>query len=145
MIENFLDDHDHETPECPVCREHVGLHTDGIMMLRGQFFYNKEEGYTMFILDPDIKIGLMEIPDALGPGQPQFAIIVDPVPGGPIAAAHAVCVEDELSMIDEDDDEDDELDAQMETAMELDTAHEESAWDANDMYGPLDPTNPRSR
>lgn len=135
MIENFANDHDHETPHCPICQERVGLHNDGILMLRGQFFMNKEEGYAMFILDPDTKIGFVELPDALGPGQPQYALIVNPGDDGPISAAHAECVADELSLDDdpEDDDDDDieDLDAQMERAMELD--ENDMAWDEHDM------------
>lgn len=134
MIENFLDEHDHETPHCPICQERVGLHNDALLMLHGQFFMNKGEGYAMFILDPDTKIGFIEIPDGLGPGQPQYAIIIDPNPEGPVAAAHSECVEDELSLAaDPDDDGDDEheedLDAAMERALENDHTH----WDENDI------------
>jgi hypothetical protein len=140
MIENFINDHDHETPDCPVCRERVGLHTDAIMMLRGQFFYNKDEGYAMFILDPDTKLGFVEIPDALGPGQPQYALIVDPNPTGPIAAAHAACVEDELSMIDEDDEDDIEVDIDMEMDAEMELAMQrdgdDKLWDEHDLLVP---------
>lgn len=127
------DDHDHETPVCAVCSERVGLHNDAVLLLKGQFFYDTQNGYAMFILDPDTKIGFAELPDALGPGQPQLAIILNADEPAPIVPMHEGCAEDELQLddsddLDEDDDPDD-LDAQMEAAMERDSTY----WDRDDL------------
>ena len=123
--------HDHETPECPVCRERIGLHTDGLLMLRGQFFYNKEEEYAMFILDPDTKIVFLEIPDGLGPGEPQYAVVVDSNTAGPAFVAHSLCAEEELAMIEDDDDgeDDEDLDEKEHAVIDRDDMH----WDEDDL------------
>lgn len=132
MYMNFNDDHDHETPDCPMCGESVGMHNDAVLMLPGQFFFNKEEGYAMFVLDPDLKVAFLEIPNALGDGQSQFAIVVDKEPS-PGAVAHAPCVEDELALVEEEDEDSDDLDAQMRDALDRDP---DLDWDEHDMLVP---------
>ncbi len=135
-----INDHDHETPYCAVCVERIGMMTDARLMLRGQFFYDAQNGYAMFILDPDTKVGFVELPDALGPGQPQYALIVNKDDVDPIVPIHEACVED-IATLDEDEDEDeesldeleeelvDDLDLQMRRAMERD----EVGWDDHDL------------
>lgn len=141
---NFNDDHDHETPNCAVCGDRVGLHNDASIMLKGQFFFDKQNGYAMFILDPDTKIGFVELPDALGPGQSQFAIIINADAPAPIVPLHESCAEDELQLNEEEEEDEDEvpdlddLDAQMHQAMERDRTF----WDQNDLLH-LDPRRTR--
>ncbi len=133
---HFNDDHDHETPDCPLCNEKVGLHNDAMMLLPGQFFYHKEDSYSMFVLDPDIKIGFLEIPNALGPGQSQFAIIINHDDPAPAAVVHAPCLEDELVSLDEEDEEEedpDDLDEQMMDAIARDPDPDDINWDAHDI------------
>lgn len=135
-----ITDHDHETPFCAVCAERIGLMNDAQLMLRGQFFYDAQNGYALFLLDPDTKTGFVELPNALGPDQPQYALIVNPDDVYPIVPLHEACVEDVISLEDdEDEDEDDldeleaelveDLDTQMRQAMDRD----EVAWDHYDM------------
>ena len=128
---NFYDDHDHETPDCPLCGERLGIHNDGKMILAGQFFYNQQDGYAMFILDPDTKMSFLELPDALGPGQSQFAIIIDAADPAPVMVMHTPCLDDEITLVaDEDPDDVEDLDEQMIDAMSRD---DDTHWDDHDM------------
>jgi hypothetical protein len=141
IVEAYVSENDGETPLCAICSEHVGEHTDAMLMLRGQFFYMKNEGYSMFVLDPDTKLQFIELPDALGPGQPQYALVINTPSPEPIVPAHAECVTDELS-IDDDDDEEvlppddhlDEMSQEMHDAMERDFDRdlEGVEWDKDD-------------
>lgn len=140
IVRSHVSENDGETPLCVICNEHVGEHTDAMLMLRGQFFYVKNEGYAMFVLDPDTKLQFIELPDALGPGQPQFALVINPPAPEPIIPAHAECVQDELSLDDEDEEEGppdeylDQLNEEMHDAMERDFDRDAEAigWDNND-------------
>lgn len=130
------DEHDHETPHCPVCGDNVGMHNDAVLMLRGQFFYNRQDGYAMFVLDPDARITVLELPNALGSGASQFAFVIDPVPEGPVLVSHEGCLEDEMRFVSDEDDEDEEdeedLDEEMEAAMARDSDWDGRNWDDND-------------
>lgn len=123
---------DLETPVCALCGERIGTMNDAVLILRGQFFQNRQEGYPMFLLDPDTKYVNVELPDALGPGQHQQALVIDHNEPFPIVPAHLDCLREQVSTVDEDDEEDDDLDADMHSAMDRDF---DPMWDDNDMLG----------
>ena len=134
-----MTDDDFETPICCICGEHVGVHNDAVLILRGQFFMNKVDGYAMFVLDPDTKYAALELENALGPGQPQHALIIDPVDPDPIMPAHQECLDQEVQLDgfeedeeeEEDEDEAELLDRQMREARGRDHHPD---WDADDMF-----------
>lgn len=121
---------DEETPVCALCGERIGTMKDAMLMMRGQFFHNKQDGYPMFLLDPDTKYSSLELDNALGPGQHQQGLLVDPNDTYPIIPAHVDCLRDQLTMIDDDDDDDDEVDLEMRDAMGRDF---NPLWDDDDV------------
>lgn len=128
-----VNEDNHETPVCAICGDRIGVHNDASIILRGQFFMNKAEGYAMFVLDPDTKFVNLELENALGPGQHQLAMIVDHNNPDPIVPVHSDCLNDQITIEgDEEEDEldDDELDADMRDAMDRD---HNPFWDDNDM------------
>lgn len=141
IIEGHVSQHDNETPVCALCEDTVGEHNDAFLMLRGQFFYRKDEGYAMFVLDPDTKIQFVELENGLGPGKPQLAVIVDSPDPAPIIAAHSECVHENVLDNEDDDDDDepddhlDELDREMRDAMDRDVDPDDDniEFDDNDM------------
>jgi len=108
----YAHDHDHETPDCAECNEPVGVMEDATVLLKGQFFYNKEEQCAMFLLDPDTEIAIVEINNGLGDGRPQLALVLNKDDIAPVRAIHDNCLgdydPDAASDEEEDDDEDEE-------------------------------------
>lgn len=139
-----MNDDELKTPVCQVCGEHIGIHTDAVLILRGQFFMNKVDDYAMFVLDPDTKYAALELENGLGPGEHQQALVIDPANPDPILPLHAECFSEEMQLEDDDDEEEDDdedeaavLDRQMQEAIERDFDEEvegvEPEWDDNDM------------
>lgn len=125
-----MNDDDQETPVCGICGDRIGVHNDAALVLRGQFFMNKQDGYAMFVLDPDTKFVSLELENALGPGQHQQALIIDHDNPHPIIPVHDDCLKDQVTIEDdEDDDEDDEMD-EFRSALDRDF---DPLWDDNDM------------
>ncbi len=90
------------TPECFLCgEEHIGVTNDAVLILKGQHFPSTEFDVPVFLLDPDTKLRILELPNG------QLALVADTL-GHPTKHAHQECLE---MMADEtyyDDDEDDE-------------------------------------
>ena len=127
-----MNDDDQETPVCGICGDRIGVHNDAALVLRGQFFMNKQDGYAMFVLDPDTKLVNLELENALGPGQPQLAIILDHNNPYPIIPVHDDCLKEQVELEEDDDDgdDDDPMDDEFHRAMERDF---DPHWDDNDM------------
>lgn len=124
---------DNDTPICAICGDRIGVHVDATLMLRGQFFMNKAEGYAMFVLDPDTKFVSLELENALGPGQHQQAMIVDENNPDPIIPVHSDCLNDQITVEgdeEEDEPDDDEDEDEMRAAMNRD---HHPFWDSNDI------------
>ena len=96
------------TPECLLCgEEHVGIAEDAILLLQGQWFQNIEFDVPVFLLDPDTKLRILEMPNG------QLALVPDTL-RGPSQHAHKICLEqlaeeflEEYGTEDMLDDEDD--------------------------------------
>lgn len=121
---------DDETPVCALCGDRIGLLTDATVMFRGQFFLNREEQYSMFIIDPDTKFVSLELENALGPGQHQQAFVLDHNDPAPLVAVHSDCLNDQITIEDDDDDDDDDPDQEMRDAMNRD---HNPFWDEDDV------------
>jgi hypothetical protein len=124
-------DNDPETPECAECREYVGVMQDATLLLSGQFFYNRDEQCAMFVLDPDSDIAVVEIQDALGPGKPQLALVLNKNNLGPIKVVHETCLGDFDPQDEEEDD--DEVDDDDYDEMKAAIARDHSEWDEHDL------------
>lgn len=118
---------DEHTPFCELCGEQIGLLTDCVVMLRGQFMWFQEDRYAPLILEEPSNFDVIQFENPANPAQPQRAVIVNPAEMGELTAVHRECLMDELGD-DEDDDEDDDdeenknddLDRQMKEALERD-------------------------
>lgn len=105
------------TPSCKFCGEaHVGIHVSTFLMLRGTWVFSPPLGHEVFVLDPDIQVVPMELPNG------QQAIAADMNRPEIIAAAHEDCIERILIDVglEEAEEEEDELDSSEEENEEED-------------------------
>lgn len=124
---------DDETPHCALCGERIGLLTDATLMFRGQFFLNREEQYSMFIIDPDTKFVSLELENALGPGQNQQAFVLDHNDPAPLVVVHSDCLSEQVSVDDDDDDEEEDDDENYQDMLDAMERDHNPFWDKDDM------------
>lgn len=117
---------DEHTPFCEICGEQIGLLTDCVVMLRGQFMWFHEDRYAPLVLEEPSNFEVIQFENAVNPSRPQRAVIVNPAEMGELTAVHRECLLDELGHDEDDEDEDNEdddldnLDRQMMEALERD-------------------------
>jgi hypothetical protein len=87
-----------ETPLCQGCGPQIGLQEDACVVLRGMWVWNEEYDTEIFVLDPDTKFALIELPHG------QYAIVTDR--GGPTKHTCVECFD--TAYDDEDENEDDD-------------------------------------
>ncbi len=98
---------DDGTPECLACGEkNIGLGSDALLMLRGQWMPYREHDVAAFVVSADTQLHIEQLPNG------QLLIIPD-VQGHPTKHAHLACIRDlvnDLMGIEMggDEDEDDE-------------------------------------
>jgi hypothetical protein len=91
------------TPECSLCgEEHIGMGTPALVIFRGQWFPSTEYDAPVFLLDPDTKLRILQLPNG------QLALVPDQL-GHPTAHAHDECLEqlqdDGLCILEEDEED----------------------------------------
>lgn len=101
-------EHDSMTPSCRFCEDpHLGMLGDNTVMLRGSFVFNPVEGMPMFVLDPDVSLTAMLLPNG------QTALVFDVSEA--CSVTHTECINTmlkEVGLAAEDDDifeDDDEV------------------------------------
>ncbi len=91
-----VDDED-MTPRCLACGiSNVGIMEDAFVMIRGMWMTSREYDVPVFVLDPDTKIKVIQLPND------QFGIFVDY--HGPTKHAHKDCIEQVVEEQFDDDD-----------------------------------------
>lgn len=91
------------TPEAYCCGYEVGLGSDAFILIRGTWFHSREYDTPVFLLDPDTKLRILQMPNG------QLAFQSDDE-GHPTLHAHKDCLEhvinEEIDESPEDDTED---------------------------------------
>lgn len=94
------DDPNDTTPHCYACHEQVGLTNDSAVILQGQWMYSTEYDMPIFVLDPDTKLVVIELPNQ------QLALVPDQE-GCPTIHVDKTCLEIAFDDAADDDDDDD--------------------------------------
>jgi hypothetical protein len=93
---------DHMTPECDLCgQENVGVGVDTILILKGMWFPSIEYDVPLFLLDPDTRLRIIEMPNR------QLALLPDTL-GYPTKHAHTECLEQLVDGYEEEEGEDED-------------------------------------
>lgn len=95
------------TPRCHVCNDNIGMLTDCVAIMKGQFMWNAGEGYASMILEKGTDFVAVLLEDASNPQEPpQQALIVDPEVTCELIMVHRSCLGDLASEILSDDEDD---------------------------------------
>lgn len=95
-------EYDEMTPECDICGEvHVGINTECTLLLQGSYVPNTDYGTSMFVLDPDVKIDILQLPNG------QLGLLVDR--SKVTAGAHTECLDQMRRELFEDEFEEEEI------------------------------------
>ena len=112
------------TPDCEICGAEIELLEEVVVLLAGQFMWNREDHYAPLVLEQDsnFEVVSLQVPNL----PPKKAMVLDPIALGDVRVVHKSCLADMLQDDDEDDEEETEdLDAQMLRAIENDTDYDE--------------------
>lgn len=93
-------EHDSMTPPCRFCEDpNLGMLGDNTVMLKGSFMFNPEQGMPMFVLDPDVALTPLQLPNG------QIALVFDVSEA--CCVTHTECIQTmlkEVGLAAEDDD-----------------------------------------
>lgn len=89
-----------DTPKCLNCGHQIGIQENSLTQLQGQWMYSEEYGTTVFVLDPDTELAVIQLNNG------QLALIPDRL-GYPTVHTHRECFElmasEDLGLDDDDD------------------------------------------